>query len=43
MSDNVYAISQVIGSSATSIEDAIGNAVATASTSLRNLEWFEVA
>jgi flavin-binding protein dodecin len=42
MSDNVYAVSQVVGSSSKSLEDAIGNAVATASTSVRNLEWFEV-
>lgn len=43
MSDNVYAITQIVGSSASSIEDAIKNAVSTASASLRNLEWFEVS
>ena len=43
MSDNVYAITQIVGSSASSIEDAINNAVSTASSSLRNLEWFEVS
>ena len=43
MSDNVYAISQIIGSSSKSIEEAIANAVSTASASLRNLEWFEVS
>jgi len=43
MSDNVYAITQIVGSSASSIEDAINNAVSTASASLRNLEWFEVS
>lgn len=42
MSDHVYAITEVVGSSSDSIEHAIGNAIETASTSLRNLEWFEV-
>ncbi len=42
MSDNVYAITEVVGTSADSIEDAIDNAVTTASQTLRNLEWFEV-
>lgn len=42
MSDNVYAITEVVGSSSDSIEDAIDNAVTTAAQTLRNLEWFEV-
>ncbi|WDI32678.1 dodecin family protein [Hyphococcus flavus] len=42
MSDNVYAISKVVGTSKKSIEDAIQNAIATASKSLQNLDWFEV-
>jgi hypothetical protein len=42
MSDNVYAITEVVGSSADSVEDAIDNAVATAAQTLRNLEWFEI-
>lgn len=42
MNDHVYAVTEVIGSSRDSIEDAISNAIATASESLRNLEWFEV-
>jgi dodecin len=42
MSDHVYAITEVVGSSPDSIENAIGNAIETASSSLRNLEWFEV-
>ena len=33
---------EVVGSSNTSISDAIETAIATASRSLRNLEWFEV-
>ncbi len=42
MSDNVYAVTELVGSSATSIDDAIRNAISTASQTLRNLEWFEV-
>ncbi len=42
MDDNVYAVTEVVGSSATSIEKAIENAVSTASKTLRNVEWFEV-
>ena len=42
MSDNVYAISKIVGTSSKSIEDAIENAVATASKSIKNLDWFEV-
>lgn len=42
MADNVYSISEVVGSSQTSIDDAIRNAIRTASKSLRNIEWFEV-
>ena len=42
MSDHVYPITEVYGSSPKSIDDAIRNAVGTASKSLRNVEWFEV-
>ena len=42
MSDNVYKITEVVGSSATGIEDAIANAVNKASKTLRELRWFEV-
>ncbi len=42
MSDNVYAVSKVVGTSKTSIEDAIQNAIATASKTLKHLDWFEV-
>ena len=43
MSDHVYKKVELVGSSTTSIEDAIKNAIATASKSLKLLEWFEVA
>ncbi|RVU38750.1 dodecin domain-containing protein [Hwanghaeella grinnelliae] len=42
MSNNVYSISEIVGSSDKTIEDAIENAIATASKKLRNVEWFEV-
>ena len=42
MSDHVYRIIQVAGSSGKSIEDAIQNAVGRASRTLRQVGWFEV-
>jgi hypothetical protein len=42
MANHVYSISEVVGSSPDGIEAAVGNAVAKASTTVRNLDWFEV-
>ena len=42
MTDHVYSVSEIYGSSGSSVEEAIGNAITTASESLRNLDWFEV-
>ena len=42
MPSHVYSVTEVYGSSPNSLDDAIRNAVGTASKSLRNLEWFEV-
>ena len=42
MSENVYAVSKIVGTSKKSIEDAIQNAVDTAGKSLKNMDWFEV-
>lgn len=42
MSNNIYSISELVGSSDKSLEDAIVNAVNTASQTLKNLDWFEV-
>lgn len=43
MSDHhTYKKIELVGSSPTSIEDAINNALAEASKSLQHLEWFEV-
>lgn len=40
--DRVYKIVEIVGSSETSIEDAINGAVARAKQTVRNLRWFEV-
>jgi len=40
---NVYAVSEVVGTSDKSIEDAIDQAVTVAGQSLRNLDWFQVS
>lgn len=42
MSDHIYPVTEVYGSSPESVDDAIRRAVKAASQSLRNLEWFEV-
>jgi hypothetical protein len=42
MPDHVYRIIQVAGSSEKSLEDAIQNAVRRASSTLREVGWFEV-
>jgi dodecin len=42
MPDHVYRIIEVAGSSEKSIDDAIRNAVARASRTLRQVGWFEV-
>lgn len=42
MSFHVYKKIELVGSSDNSIEDAIDNAIAVASRSLDNIDWFEV-
>ena len=42
MSSHVYKSIELTGSSPTSIEDAISSAIAKASESLRNIQWFTV-
>jgi hypothetical protein len=42
MSEHVYKIVELAGSSPESVQAAIESAVSKASTSLRNLRWFEV-
>jgi dodecin len=42
MSDHVYKLVELVGSSTTSTDDAIRNAIETAAKTLRRLDWFEV-
>lgn len=42
MSDHVYKHVDLTGSSTTSVEDAVQNAVTRASRTLRDVRWFEV-
>lgn len=42
MSDHVYKIIELTGSSVTGIEDAVRNAIDTAGSSIHNMRWFEV-
>ena len=40
--NNVYKKIEIVGSSKTSIEEAINNALAEAAKTISNLDWFEV-
>jgi hypothetical protein len=40
--NSTYVKTEIVGTSDVSVSDAINNAIATASKSLRNLDWFEV-
>ncbi|MGP1347420.1 MAG: dodecin [Phycisphaerales bacterium] len=42
MSDHVYKIIEVVGSSTKGTDDAVRRAVEKASESVRNIRWFEV-
>ncbi|MDT8404941.1 dodecin [Sulfuriflexus sp.] len=42
MNEHVYKVIEVVGSSSKGSDDAIERAVAKASESLHNLDWFEV-
>ena len=41
MSDHVYGMSEIVGSSTTSVDDAIRTAVRKAAQTVRNIEWFQ--
>ena len=43
MSEHVYKVVEIVGSSTTGSDDAIRNAIERASKTLKNLDWFEVA
>jgi flavin-binding protein dodecin len=42
MSNHVYKILELTGSSPTGIEDAVNNAIGKANETVRNMQWFEV-
>ena len=42
MSNHVYKVIELAGSSPDSVEDAVRNAVTRASKTVRNMRWFEV-
>lgn len=42
MSEHVYKSIELTGSSKKSVEDAVEKALARASTTVRNMRWFEV-
>jgi flavin-binding protein dodecin len=42
MSDHVYKLLELTGSSAKSFDDAVQNAIAKASKSMRHMQWFQV-
>ena len=41
MDDHIYRVIELVGSSQTSVEDAINAAIDRASATIRNLRWFE--
>ena len=42
MTDHTYRVVELVGSSETSVEDAIKSAVNKASATLRHMRWFQV-
>lgn len=42
MTEHVYKKIELVGSSTTSSDDAVRNALARASSTLYNLDWFEI-
>jgi dodecin len=41
VTNHVYRLSEIVGSSPTSVDDAIRTALRKASQTVRNIEWFE--
>jgi flavin-binding protein dodecin len=42
LSSHVYRLSEIVGSSETSVDDAIRTAIRKGAQTVRNIEWFEV-
>ena len=43
MSNHVYRLSEIVGSSETGVDDAIRGAIRKAAETVRNIDWFEVS
>ena len=41
MSDHIYRVTEVVGSSSDSVQQAIRNGIERVSRTVRNVEWFE--
>ena len=41
MSDHVYRLSEIVGSSKNSVDEAIRTAIRKAAQTVRNIEWFQ--
>lgn len=39
--DHVYRLTEIVGSSPTSVDDAIRTAITRAAQTVRNMEWFQ--
>jgi flavin-binding protein dodecin len=42
MSNHIYKMIELVGSSTTTIDDAVQNAIAKAAKTMRNIHWFQV-
>jgi dodecin len=42
MADHTYGITEIVGTSPDSLQQAIRNGISRASQTVRNLDWFEV-
>jgi dodecin len=42
MSEHIYRIAEIVGTSPDGVDDAIRNAVSRANQTLRNIDWFEM-
>ena len=42
MSNHTYRVTEIVGTSPDSVDQAVRNAITRASQTLRNLDWFEV-
>lgn len=42
MSDHIYRVTEIVGTSPEGVDQAVRNGIERASQTLRNLDWFEV-